>query len=349
MTVYDSMNYGSFLQAYALKTFLEKEQHEVSFLKWNKNKNIAWNSVIKPIVFRKSISIRGIKAGMGRIESFKSIKGYFRETDTVRGLDLIIVGSDTLWDVARTNFRDKALYGCFESDIPVISYAVSCSESTEDDFKKYLEITKSIRCFKNILVRDYHTKTVVKKSLGIDSEIVCDPTLLVNENTWKLYPIKKDLSNIILVYTYEFSSEIIGHLKKFSREKELKLVSLCIYQPWCELHLNCTPLEFPSYLKLARYVVTNTFHGTIFSVLSESNLISVKNGNKLKNLIQELFGYDISLNSQCTYDEFLEKTFCEIDFKKIKIKIYEYRERSAKLFRGILKEINIVQQKEKRD
>lgn len=334
------MNYGSFLQAYALKTFLENESHEVFFFKWDTNRNLAWNSVIKPIIFRKSISIKGIKAGLGRIKSFKKVKSYFRETENIDGLDLMIVGSDTLWDVARENFRNRTLYGDFEKDIPAISYAVSCSDSTANDFSRYSEITGKIKVFKHILVRDRHTQSVVKKSLNIESEVVCDPTLLVEENMWKIYDTQIDLTNSIIVYAYELSVEIIEHLKRYKGNKGLQLISLCVYQPWCDLHINCSPIEFPSYLKRARHVVTNTFHGTIFSVLSESNLIVVKNGNKLRNLLEIFFDYDISLSQKCTYDEFLNKAFHRIDFLMIKTKIVKYREHSRKIFRSVLDEIS---------
>lgn len=341
VTVYNSMNYGSFLQAYALKHFLEDRGHDVFFLKWNMGKKLAWNSVMKPIILRKSVSVRGIQAGFGRIRSFEKQNEYFREISTVTGVDLIIVGSDTLWDVARKKFRNPVLYGFVEKEMPVISYAVSCSESTEADFIRFSDLTGNIKNFKHVTVRDLHTKAVMKKSLGIESKVVCDPTLLVEENLWKIQALDIDLSDVILVYAYELPVHIVRHLKRYCSENHLRLISLCIYHPWCDAHMNCRPLEFLSYLKEARHVVTNTFHGTIFSLLAESNLISIENGQKLKNLLEGIGSGEMSLKGNCTYDEFLDAVSEIADYRSVKERIDKMRRESEKIFENILNEIII--------
>ena len=62
-----------------------------------------------------------------------------------------------------------------------------------------------------------------------------------------------------------------AYLKRYARKNNLKLVSICLYQSWCDLNINCHPLEFSSYIQFSECVYTTTFHGTIFTLLNHKN------------------------------------------------------------------------------
>lgn len=159
-------------------------------------------------------------------------------------MDLLIIGSDTLWDVARPFFRQKKFWGDLDFQKGIISYAVSCGNSEAKDFRGFSKLTKQICDFDKILVRDKHTQKVVKDVYNLDVDVVCDPTLLVNREVWKLYPIDYDLSNVILVYAYSINDVIKDHIQKYAKENEYKIASIGLYKKWCDFHINCPSLEF---------------------------------------------------------------------------------------------------------
>lgn len=337
ITVYDSMNYGSFLQAYALQSVLQREGHDVVFIQWNHKGTSPWKAVLKSVVYTKHVSARSVLAGLGRINAFKKEKNKLIVNKKMEDdIDLYVIGSDTLWDVARPYFRNQVFYGSNKAQIPAVSYAVSCSDSTENDFIQYIEYTSRIKTIKQVTVRDKYTQMVIDNSLGVKSELVCDPTLLVEDDFWKIKENMPILSDTVLVYTYGLPDNIVFHLKKFCKEKKLKLVSLCIFQHWCDAHINCSPLEFPAYLKAATNVVTNTFHGTIFSIISESNLVSIRNGRKLESLINEFFVSDISLGGDCDYEEFKKKAETRLDYATCKNNITRARLKSLEILKRII-------------
>lgn len=330
LTVYNSMNFGSFLQAYALSHYLKSLNHEVYFPCWNKEDNSAWN-IIKPIIFSRDIGMRGVIAGLHRVKAFRGIieqnlvetkLGDFEE------YDLVIIGSDTLWDIAREKFRNPVLYGDIKSAKKIITYAVSCSNSKEEDFEKYMYLTEKIQKIHAISVRDEHTFEVIHNVLEIETSVVCDPTILVNRGTWKIDNVQIDISNSILVYAYEMNKHMIEVIRNFAKDRNLKLVSLCMYHYWCDEHINCTPLEFPSYIKKSKYFVTNTFHGSVFSILTEASYIPIRNGYKLRGLLIDCFGRDISLPVDVDYKSFCNYVDVGVDFSVARNNIIQMREKS---------------------
>lgn len=165
--------------------------------------------------------------------------------------------------------------------------------------------------------------------------MVCDPTILLENKFWN-DKIDVDLNSAVLVYTYSLPKSIISHIKKYAQVQGLKLVSIGLYQSWCDEHINCSALDFPAYLQSARLVITNTFHGTIFSILTKSNVVSVEKGNKLKELIESLNAQQIVLEKECTYENFSDMANQSIDYSDIYAHMEEIRTRSSRLLRNII-------------
>ncbi|MEL0584275.1 MAG: polysaccharide pyruvyl transferase family protein [Candidatus Thiodiazotropha sp. (ex. Lucinoma kazani)] len=117
------------------------------------------------------------------------------------------------------------------------------------------------------------------------------------------------------------SEDKINSIKIYARSKGLKIISVGFYHEWCDYNLVLTPFELLSLFKNADSVVTDTFHGTIFSIISRKPFVSLlryenkmgSNSNKLNFLLSQLgletriYNYtedlDIQLNERIQYDK----------------------------------------------
>lgn len=333
VTVYNSSNYGSKLQAFALQRVLENLGHKVSFIPWT-GRNILFNSIMWPSIITRHFSYKQLNAARCRYKVLKNDQKFFKTQKKLNDIDLVIIGSDTLWDVKRKCFQKPVFYGKIKTDKPIITYAVSCSDSDEGDFYAHQKLIDHIANIHSIFVRDTHTQKVVERVCGRETGLVCDPTLLVDEKIWNIQNVEVDLSDVILIYTYSLPQNIIGHIKRYAEENHLRTVALCMYQAWCDEYMCCSTYEFPSYLKAARYVVTNTFHGTIFSIISESNSVIIENGNKLQCLVTDLEAESLLLKQDVVFELFA----CVMEKKKDYGNIKKVISRLKKASLEILKE-----------
>lgn len=334
LTVYNALNYGCFLQAYALKKALNELGCEAVFIRVQSDSGVVAKA-LKKAVLRKKFVLSRIQAVRERICILKEDLRELPVENKPEDLDLILVGSDTMWDIAKPTFQKREYYGGAEFGCPQYTYAVSCSDSTEKDFYKMQRLTENISSFQTITVRDCHTQDLVRSMWGIHAKKVCDPTLLVSKDTWKMEPVYEDLTDVLLVYTYYFSDKIKRFILNFAQKRNLKVISIGIFQEWCTGHINCHSLEFPSYLSKAAYVVTNTFHGTIFSAMFSRNFVIVENGNKVREIVFDLGIHEKFFKLDDSYDRFVKIIQSVIDCKAVQDKIEQLQEMSN----GILFEI----------
>ena len=336
ITVHDSANFGSFLQAYAFKETLVKMGHDVYFIKTRNRKDtfkvfVKKSRHIKKVIF----NLRKYSKFIKEINKFKEI-----EIDNLdeNSLDVLIIGSDELWNVNTPVFRKECFYGI---NIPVkkkIAYAISSGNASYSDISKYPNLINGIKKLDEIFIRDDLTKHNIKKITGKECDFTCDPTFLVDiKYLQKEYnvPIK---DKYILIYSYEFNNKQKEFIIKFASKYNLKVVSAGLYNDWCDMNINCTPLEFSDIIRKSGYVITTTFHGTIFSILNKKEFITFEGSNKVKDVLNRTGLNDRLFNIDRTFCEF-EKILTEkLDSSEINKKILALREKSLK---KLEKELNI--------
>lgn len=320
ITLYSSLNFGAFLQAYALQTFLKSNEYDVSFCEINQN----LKKEIRKHIIRKDI--RKIPINYKQYKKYRSCwKELCINNNDISNAKACIIGSDEIWNVKNASFYHAPEY--FGYDIEndnIISYAPSCNLTTAEELSKYDERIKFEK-FSKISVRDKNTKKLVKEISGKEATIVLDPTMLLNNYSNIEKPIKTK-EKYILVYGYKFSKTEISSIKEIGRSRGIKLYSIGMPQMWCDKQVTATPFEFLSYVKNAECVITETFHGTIFSILYNKNFVSyVNNKPKLKDLLERT-GLEARDVSQCHNLKQMIET--DIDYKIVNEKIKREREKS---------------------
>lgn len=305
ITVYDAIdNLGSYLQSYALKITLEDLNHQVFFIENTSQRRMIKKCIggIRPI---RSYHLRILKA-------YKLFKGWKRfniiKKEEAKKLDLIIYGSDEIWNMDNPYFEDEFFFGSDIKDIRKIAYATSIGEMDESKLYDKKHIVRGLFDFEKIFVRDEHTMQTIGKFLGTDLKLVCDPTLLV-DNKRLQQKIKLPSDNYILVYTYGIDKYMEEIVVKFARERNLKIVSPCFWHYWCDITVQCDPLQMSTLIKGAKYVFTTTFHGAIFSMINNKKMCVLPIRYKVGYVVKQLGLEEKIISKNITYDEFI-KVIC---------------------------------------
>ena len=99
----------------------------------------------------------------------------------------------------------------------------------------------------------------------------------------------------LIVYAYDrhmIDKDEVREIKQYAKKKGLMTVSVGTYHKWCDKNISCNCLEWLEYFRNAEEIITDTFHGTIVSVITQRPLaIFVRNKinkNKLSFLIKQL-------------------------------------------------------------
>ncbi len=329
-------NYGSFLQAYSLKKQLEKRGNEVFFIDIEAGRQVAptlqeEESVLKTITSKvfdkyvlKRIAHYFFHKKMCNIHTTDHIK--FLETDKKIGneqFDLVIIGSDEVFNCFNPTpwgFSPQLL-GKVNNAKKIVSYAASCGNSSYEDAVKYgvcEEINEYLNNISDISVRDKKTYEFVKKITGRDSYIHLDPVFITNfdEQICKI-PKRKPY---MLVYAYGnriCNENEIYAIKAYAKKNGLQILSVGTQQRWCNHNITANAFELLAYIKNAECIITDTFHGTVFSIKYNKRFgafIRESNKNKLGCLLGQ---FDLTNRSITSIDCFSEVMDTPIDYKRV--------------------------------
>ena len=275
-------NYGSFLQAFSLKKNIENLGHSCEFI------NIEPGIQLDGYKQKRGERIRVLITRLWGIDFLKRLKYIYKfqtrfskeflpylgvkNTSEDKNYDTVVIGSDEVFNVAQSTWWgfSKQLFGHGLNSDKVISYAGSFGATTIEKLEK-LGIKEDISCLMSnmdaISVRDRNSYEVASTLTDKSISLNVDPVFIFDYDQYM--PSKVDLNDYIIVYTYpgriKEKSEI-QEIVRFAREKKKKLVSIGHYFPWCDMTLVPSPFEVLAYFRQASYIITDTFHGTIFSI-----------------------------------------------------------------------------------
>ncbi len=300
-------NYGSFLQAYGLKSIVEKLGFEVEFIDYKFEKSLInqndnklkekFKKIFKNINFCEYIKLKINLKKFNNIfeKEYLPILGINETKNFNNDLDYLIIGSDEVFNCMQEYpvGYSRNLFGKGFEKSKIISYAGSFGYTKYQDLIDHRidkEISDFFYKFRAISVRDENSYDTVYKLTGIKSNLNLDPVLISN---FPKSNVKIELKDYIIIYAYprRFSKKEEKFIKKFAKKYNKKIVSLGIYQRIADENIIINPLEIFEYFRKADYVITDTFHGTIFSIKMNTNfctLVRKSNRNKLSFLLKQL-------------------------------------------------------------
>jgi len=315
VTLCKSPNFGAYLQAFALQKILTAYGYQVSFLDIYDSEN---NKKKYRLLFRgwKRTPLSVI-FNIRKLLAFKQAerKLRFAARYDLSEYEVAFIGSDEIWSVTNGTFNSAPEF--FGLDLPNIkkfAYAPSVGNSSLEDLKRYPHFIQGLTQLDMLSVRDYESLQVaVKLAQRDDAAITLDPTFLYNFEADEEKLTKK--KPYLLVYTYGFNREIIEEVKSYARKNGLRIISVGFYHTWVDENISCGPFQFLSAIKDAEYVVTDTFHGSIFAIKYRKNFLSYgKHKNKVAHLLNSLGLSDNLVDAGfLSGDQMIETDYSDID------------------------------------
>lgn len=335
ITIYEPItNLGSFLQAFALKTFLEKQGHDVYFIKNMSALKLAAKRVFK-INPKREIFLR-INKSIRFLSDNKKLKLINKKNINKENFDLLIYGSDEIWNLENQYFADGLFWGENTENINKIGFAVSIGAMEEETAKNHALLTANIKNFNLIFPRDERTLKFVENITNQKCSLVCDPTILLPLEEY-IKPIKLPKEKYMLVYTYGVDKYMEERIVNFARKHNLKIVSPCFWHLFADKVIECSALQFSSLIAGAEYVFTSTFHGAIFTMLNHKRCCILPVREKVSYVATQFAQQDRLISHDITDEQFEKVITKEFDTTSFEKEITLWREKSQNMLLEVLK------------
>lgn len=273
LTFFDYINYGTYLQAYALHNYLLQKGYDNEFINYRtrKNRKNEYDLVLKKdskgnILLFLRILTKIIKFRLYHKRFKKTRRLYTREQLAAIHYNTIIVGSDQIWCYTKEWAGLETPY--FSDQLQakkLITYAASMGPDKYDQ-QHPRSISRLMKNFHHISVRDTNTFHFARMLNPNQPQMVLDPTFLYDFSK-ECKKIK--LRNYILFYSDGPvpSPEVVESVKKLACEHNLQIVSIGKKYDWCDRNfITPSPFGYIGYIKNANFVITCMYHGLMFSV-----------------------------------------------------------------------------------
>ncbi len=354
LTHYQVHNHGALLQMYGLYHSLQKLGLAPCVLTYEKNFGFLSTELknkyalsLKSIPFylrylrEQGVSKTWFNFRKKRLLSRFNTRNFVFVPLKNAALDYVVVGSDEVFSLEVG--LNRMMYGHGVTCKKIFSYAASFGQTNMADIEKKncREImTGGLRKFAHICVRDQSSADTIEALLGQRPEIHFDPVLL--------YGFAAELQNssyagpkgrYLLLYAYDNhlnSPEEIEAVRSYARAHKLKIVSPGFYHAWADINLNVNPLELLQVFKQANCVVTDTFHGSVLSILTNrpfAAFVRAMNTNKMSYLLHSLCAQQAHTQRVQDVPRILEQRW---DWAAINQNIQGMREKALSYLKGVL-------------
>ncbi|WP_308666676.1 polysaccharide pyruvyl transferase family protein [uncultured Alistipes sp.] len=306
-TFYNNNNYGSYLQTFALEAVIGSMGYNAYLIDFNdytkpwnrqlRNKTIF--SRIKCILFHPQLLVEALKAKIVSKQSTKCSTALIRKFKDFLAESLnryegnyvkdnfkaFVVGSDQVWKVSLPGLH-SVFFLRFCPPAKRISYAASLGGDSIPPYNAKL-CYRYLKEFKAISVREDSAVTLLE-GLGPDIHPthVLDPVLLVGKDFWKRYITPHTDPQYLLMYFLDSVSEhediILAAIAKYPTHK-IRMITTGVQINSIENieYIEPSPLEFVSLIHNAEFVLTDSFHGSAFSILFDKEFIVLPRNYKV--------------------------------------------------------------------
>lgn len=356
-------NYGSLLQAIALQEKVSQLGYQPKIIdyvtkeesigyrtitegktkdKWKKNKIMLFLYCLTRLpmdILSDYKFVKYSKQYLSITERFSSIEELKKKKPIA---DLYLTGSDQVWGPIMNGEYDWAYFldFCQKTDKKA-AYASSFGKASlpQNVKEKALYLLKE---YDYLSVREESAVDFLYKN-GINSTQVLDPTLLLTASEWEKLlsvPSRRIQKKYAVVYQIHNNKELEEYAVEFAKRAGVKLIRISplLHQINRGGKFIWSPSlgEFISYIKYADYLITDSFHGTVFSIIFNTPLVTLlpKTGTSTRNksILKLLHLEDRIVSNSNTYDLVDRR----VDFSYSNNKLQEKRDQSIEILKMIL-------------
>lgn len=312
-------NYGAILQNFALQQYLKSYGHRPETIQWETEFN-SWKGYFRTIYYllkdwsKSKYHVLPTLPGKFRVYAenggrHRFVKKYIKLSKTClienlhelvikSGYDVLIVGSDQVW---RPSFiKDiENMFLSFANGLPVKRIAYAASFGVDYNDFSYVQLQKCgklLHKFDSVSVREYTALQQCKEYFQYDkAEWMPDPTFLIERNIYDKHCCKiPKKSNILFAYILDEDAKKLAYIKELALNNNLTVVIK--YEKGTP---NDTVEEWLALFRDATYIVTDSFHGTVFSLIYHKNFTLFKNQYRGNIRLESLFR-QMNLDKYCT-------------------------------------------------
>lgn len=262
----------------------------------------------------------------------------FQQIENNDGIKRFVCGSDTIFCTLEFHGFDDGYFAnfpCMKGN--AISYAASFGDATFDE-ETYPILKERLHNFKALGIRENRFIPYIHENVNVPCQKTIDPTLLLTTEDYDTIAADRIIAEkYILLYARRYNQKMFAFVDQLAKEKGYKIIDISLraetlkekHEPWYKAGVE----EFLSLVKYADFVVTNSFHGLIFSVLYRRQFVVFSReqaGSKIYELL-ELFGLQqrMMINGDETFSD-------TIDYDSVHRRIEVAREESLEFFENSL-------------
>lgn len=358
------LNYGAVLQTYALQTYIISLGADCNIIDYNPHYIVYDQSLmyVGDIRFKRNVLTRWLyrvikyPVKSSRIRMFSSFKkselnltARFETYDEIKAANLqsdyFFCGSDQIWNTVSGAHKDPAYFLQFVADRSKRnSYAASGNLPLDNEDVKDITIPM-INELNHISMREDVTIASIQPYVKKEITHVCDPVFLLDSSDWRtLYKKRSKFvkrERYILIYPMGSGVEtVIQKGYELAQKEGLPLYCISASQrkdKHISKMLNVDPYTFLSLIDNADYVITNSFHGTSFSIIFEKKFwpcVAVGSNQRLASLLNIGGLQDLMIQE----DDIINSSDSPIDFVRAKRNISDYVRISKSYINNIVNE-----------
>lgn len=367
-------NYGAELQAFATQFFLRKNGYDAEIIDYlfykhphhvrtPRSKPVFRISAVNrlkewfyPLFTRIKSWVRHDKVAEERLANFNRFHQdntrFSREYRSIDALysaqmdyDVFMVGSDQVWNPNNYTSLDPYFLGFAPAGRKRVSYASSFGLNSLPQ-STYGYYRQMLQCLDAISVREENAVEIVRSISGLNATWVLDPTLLLDRNDWR--KIERRIEGIpekyVLVYEITPCPQIFDVTKYVASCLNAAIVCLSrvsgiVREPQMTNVETAGPAEFISLFDQAAFIVTNSFHGTAFSINFEKDFFVVvpsrkQNNSRQVSILNKMGLTDRLITSESSY----HSVPLEIDYAEVLPRLEIARKESADYLKAALDE-----------
>ena len=319
-------NYGATLQAFALQSYLETCKHQVEIIDYRRPGHTRYELfapiyedckaarlikkypffyyILTPLRNARQFKMWGRKYAFDRFDcnylhlthqTYHSIEDL--QSASIEA-DILIAGSDQIWNTDMGNGTDRCYYLDFGStNVKRISYAASFGISRLPETKVAF-VKEQLQRFDAISVREKSGVNILYEQLGLKGIHVNDPVFLLSREEWINHlRLSDEHKNFIFIYDFTHNDPRVSSLaRQLAKKKNMKIVAVNDAEktPYADIQVNnAGPKEFLQYLLSASYVISTSFHATAFALIFQKKfatfpLIGQRNPSRITNLLDNV-------------------------------------------------------------
>lgn len=335
-------NYGGLLQNYALQQVLKKLGHDVKTidyvyrLSYTRYLLSVCKQTLLAIVKLKRPELKSYVAMPKHripimadfvnrhIEKTQIVHSYRTDIISKEQFNAIITGSDQVWRPKYNEYIEDMYLKFVPDDICKVAYAASFGvDSWEYNPKQTKSCAKLAQRFNAISVREISGVQLCKENLGVDAECVLDPTILAGAQAYKPLIRKNQDGDYLFAYILDITDDKRASVETIAKSRGLKTIIRSAGR-----NADLSPEEWLSMIAHASMVITDSFHGTVFSILFHREFLSIVNksrgGTRFASLLVPL-GLESRMGDMA---QLRITQQCVIDWKQVDNKLAIQREKS---------------------